>query len=286
MMVTMKDLATPEENTWCPGCGNFGILMAIKRAIIQLGLEREEVVAVTGIGCHGKMTDYIKVNGLHAIHGRVLPASTAIKLANRELTVIGFAGDGDAYNIGMGHLSHAARRNPDITYVVHNNMVYGLTTGQTSPTSEKGFRTKSTPRGAFELAVNPITQALASDASFVARGYAGDMHHLTELFKHAIAHRGFALVDVLQPCVAWNRVNTYEWYKDRIHKLEEASHDPTDLRQAYEQALEWGDRIPIGIFYRVERPVYGEYFPALSRGPLAKQKLEDIDISRLLKEFA
>jgi len=285
-MATMRDLATPVENTWCPGCGNFGILMAMKRAIIQLGLEREEVVAITGIGCHGKVTNYIKVNGVHVIHGRVLPAATAIKLANHGLTVIGFAGDGDAYNIGMGHLSHAARRNPDITYVVHNNLIYALTTGQTSPTSERGFRTKSTPRGAFELAINPITQALASEASFVARGYAGDMHHLTELLKEAITHRGFALVDVLQPCVAWNRVNTYDFFRERVYKLEEAGHDPTDLRQAYDRAVEWEDRIPIGVFYRVERPTYRENFPVLSRGPLVRQRLDDVDISRLMKEFA
>jgi len=285
-MATMRDLATPVENTWCPGCGNFGILMAMKRAIIQLGLEREKVVAITGIGCHGKVTNYIKVNGVHVIHGRVLPAATAIKLANHGLTVIGFAGDGDAYNIGMGHLSHAARRNPDITYVVHNNLIYALTTGQTSPTSERGFRTKSTPRGAFELAINPITQALASEASFVARGYAGDMHHLTELLKEAITHRGFALVDVLQPCVAWNRVNTYDFFRERVYKLEEAGHDPTDLRQAYDRAVEWEDRIPIGVFYRVERPTYRENFPVLSRGPLVRQRLDDVDISRLMKEFA
>ena len=285
-MATMQDLATPVENTWCPGCGNFGILMAAKRAIVQLGLRREEVVALTGIGCHGKVTNYIKVNGIHVIHGRVLPAATAIKLANHELTVIGFAGDGDAYNIGMGHLSHAARRNPDITYIVHNNLVYGLTTGQTSPTSKTGFRSKSTPRGVFESAVNPIAQALASDASFVARGYAGDMRHLTELLKLAIAHRGFALVDVLQPCVAWNRVNTYDFYRARVYKLEEAGHDPADPRQAYDRAAEWEERIPIGVFYRVERPTYRENFPVLRKGPLARQRLDDIDISRLMKEFA
>jgi len=284
-MVTMQDLATPATNTWCPGCGNFGILMAMKRAIVQLGLEREKVVAVTGIGCHGKMTNYIKVNGIHVIHGRVLPVATAIKLANRELTVIGFAGDGDAFNIGMGHFSHAARRNPDITLVVHDNLIYGLTTGQTSPTSKRGLKTKSTPRGVFEVAVNPITQALASDASFVARGYAGDMQHLTELFKEAITFPGFAMVDVLQPCVAWNRINTYDFYKERVYKLEE-DHDPTDLMKAYERGMEWGDRIPIGVFYKVERPVYRENFPVLKRAPLVRQKLDGIDISGLLKEFA
>ncbi len=229
-MTMMQDLATPVPNTWCPGCGNFGLLMAMKRAIIQLDIEREQVVAVSGIGCHGKITDYIKVNALHVIHGRVLPAATAIKLANQDLTVIGFAGDGDAYNIGMGHLPHAARRNTNITYIVHDNLVYGLTTGQTSPTSKKGFMSKTTPRGAFVPGINPLTQALASDATFVSRGYAGDMHHLTEIFKRAISHEGFALVDVLQPCVAWNRVNTFEFYKERVYKLEEVGHDEREHR--------------------------------------------------------
>jgi len=284
-MVTMQDLATPSTNTWCPGCGNFGILTAAKRAIVQLGLEREQVAAVSGIGCHGKITNYIKVNGIHVIHGRVLPVATAIKLANRELTVLSFAGDGDAYNIGLGHLSHAARRNPDITYIVHNNLIYGLTTGQTSPTTKRGYKTKSSPRGVFETAINPITQALAGDASFVARGYAGDVRHLTELFKKAITHPGFALVDVLQPCVAWNRINTYEFYRERVYKLEEVGHDPTDIIEAYQRALEWGERIPIGVFYRAERPVYRRNFPFLEGAPLVRQKLDDIDISGLLEEF-
>jgi 2-oxoglutarate ferredoxin oxidoreductase subunit beta len=285
-MVTMRDLATPSKNTWCPGCGNFGILTAMKRSIIQLGLEREEVVAITGIGCHGKITNYIKVNGIHVIHGRVLPVATAIKLANRELKVIGVAGDGDAYNIGMGHLSHAARRNTDITYVVHNNLIYGLTTGQTSPTTKTGHRTKSMPRGVFELAVNPITQVLASDASFVARGYAGDMHHLTELFKRAIAFPGFAIVDVLQPCVAWNRINTYDFYRERVYKLEETDHDPTNLMEAYERAYEWEERIPIGVFYENKRPVYSVNFPFLEGAPMVRRSLEGIEILELLKEFS
>ncbi len=285
-MTTMQDLATPVQNTWCPGCGNFGILMAMKRAIIQLGLERERVVTVTGIGCHGKLTNYIMVNSIHVIHGRVLPAASAIKLANRDLTVVGFAGDGDAYNIGVGHLPHAARRNHDITYVVHDNLVYGLTTGQSSPTTTKGQRTRSMPRGVFEQAVNPIALALASEAAFVSRGYAGDVPHLTELLKQAITFPGFALVDVLQPCVAWNQVNTYDFYKKRVYKLEDAGHDPEDLGAAYERAEEWEERIPIGIFHRRERAVYRENFPFLEGEPLSRRRLGDTDISELMKEFA
>jgi 2-oxoglutarate ferredoxin oxidoreductase subunit beta len=284
-MVSLKDLGTPVANTWCPGCGNFGILTALKHAIVQLGLNTEEVVAVSGIGCHGKITDYVKVNALHVIHGRVLPAATAVKLANNDLTVLGFAGDGDAYNIGIGHLPHAARRNVDLTYIVHDNLVYGLTTGQTSPTSRKGYRSKTTPRGSFEPGVNPLTQALAGDASFVARGYAGDWRHLVEILKRAVGHRGFALVDVLQPCVTWNRVNTYDFYKERVYKLEEAGHDEEDLQEAYAKAQEWGERIPIGVFYRALRPAYNECFPVLSKGSLVRQKPLEADLASLMKEF-
>jgi len=284
-MVELEDLSTPSTNTWCPGCGNFGILMAIKRAIVQLDLEREDVVALSGIGCHGKITDYIRVNAVHTIHGRVLPVALAIKLANQDLTVIGFAGDGDAYNIGMGHLPHAARRNVNITYIVHDNLVYGLTTGQTSPTSREGYQSKSTPRGAFELAINPIAQSLASNASFVARGYAGDMHHLTDIFKQAITHEGFSIVDVFQPCVAWNNVNTYEFYKERIYKLEEEGHDSTDMDEAYRKAREWGDRIPIGVFYRMERPAYIDYFPFLKGEPVVRLPLDSFDITEMMKDF-
>ena len=285
-MTTMEELSTPARITWCPGCGNYAILTAVKRAIVELGLRREEVVAVTGIGCHGRMTNYIRVNGIHVLHGRVLPVATGIKLANQGLTVLGFAGDGDAYSIGMGHLSHTARRNVDVKYIVHDNLVYALTTGQTSPTSEPGFRTRSTPRGAYEQPINPLLQALASGASFVARGFAGDVRHLTMLLKEAIRHRGFALIDVLQPCIVWNRVNTYEWYRERVYKLEEEGHDPHSLEEAYRRAVEWGERIPIGILYREERPLYHEHFPPLRRGSLAFQPLKTPDLTPLLEELS
>jgi 2-oxoglutarate ferredoxin oxidoreductase subunit beta len=283
-MSSMKDFGTPATNTWCSGCGNFAILMTVKQALVGLGLRREEVVAVTGIGCHGKFTDYINVNGFHAIHGRVLPAATAIKLANHDLTVIGFAGDGDAFNIGLGHLAHAARRNVDVTYVIHDNLIYGLTTGQTSPTSKKGFVTKTSPRGSFETGVNPLTQALTGDASFVARTFVGEPKHMTEVLKKAISHQGFALVDVLQPCVTWNRVNTYQFYKERVYKLEDEVHDAGDFDAAYHKALEWGDRIPIGVFYREQRPSYHTNFPALQEGPLVGRPL-GANMKKLLDEF-
>jgi 2-oxoglutarate ferredoxin oxidoreductase subunit beta len=284
MSLTMKDLETGAANTWCPGCGNFAILMTVKQAIIQLGLRPEEVVAVSGIGCHGKITDYLKVNALHVIHGRVLPAATAIKVANHGLTVLGFAGDGDAFNIGMGHFPHATRRNVNITYIVHDNLIYGLTTGQTSPTSRQGFVTKTSPRGSPEPSVNPLAQALTGNASFVARTFAGEPKQMTEVLKQAIRHKGFALVDVLQPCVSFNRVNTYDFYKQRVYKLENESHDAGDFNAAYRRALEWGDRIPIGVFYVEDRPTFEDSFPALLEGPLVKQSVKP-DISGLLREF-
>jgi 2-oxoglutarate ferredoxin oxidoreductase subunit beta len=272
-MMNLKDLNTPATNTWCPGCGNFGILHAVKQTIIQLGLMREDIVAVTGIGCHGKFTDYINVNGIHTIHGRVLPVATAIKLANHDLTVIGFAGDGDAFNIGMGHFPHAARRNIDLTYLVHDNLIYGLTTGQTSPTSKKGYMSKTSPRGSFETAINPLTQALSSDASFVARAYVGAMNHMIEILKQAITHQGFAIVDILQPCISWNRINTYEFYRERVYQLEDIDHDVSNFNEAYSKALQWGEKIPIGVFYKEEKPAYRTSFPALKKTPLVKQNI-------------
>ncbi|MGD2201496.1 MAG: thiamine pyrophosphate-dependent enzyme [Candidatus Bathyarchaeota archaeon] len=284
-MTTVKDLTTDQKIFWCPGCGNFGILNAMRRALAELGLRADQITAVTGIGCHGKMTNYLNVNGFHVIHGRVLPVATAIKLSNTEQTVIGFSGDGDCFGIGLGHFPHAARRNPDLTLVVHDNLIYGLTTGQTSPTTRRGHITKTTPRGAFEEAVNPISTALASNAAFVARGYVGDLDHLSGLFKEALEFRGFAMVDVLQPCIAWNRVNTYKFYNDRVYKIGETDHDPSDLMQAYEKAEEWTERIPIGVIYRRERPPYREYFPFLKGDPLVRRGT-DADISELMKEFS
>lgn len=282
--MSIKPFDTPTTNTWCPGCGNFSILMTVKQAIAELELPREEVVAVTGIGCHGKITDYINVNGIHTIHGRVLPVATAIKIANDRLTVLGFAGDGDAFNIGIGHFPHAARRNVNMTYIIHDNLIYGLTTGQTSPTSKQGFVTKTSPRGEWSVAINPLTQALTSHVSFVSRTFAGEPQHMKEVLKKAIKHQGFALVDVLQPCVTFNRVNTYQFYKERIYKLEEEEHDLSNWSEAYKKAEEWGDRIPIGIFYQEERPTYEKNFPALEKGPLIDQSLER-EMDKLFEEF-
>jgi 2-oxoglutarate ferredoxin oxidoreductase subunit beta len=284
-MVTLEDLKTPAKNTWCPGCGNFGILMAFKKALIQLDLERDQVMIVSGIGCHGKIVNYVNVNGFHGIHGRVLPLATGIKLTNPKLTVVCFAGDADQYDEGWGHFSHAIRRNIDITLIVHNNMVLGLTTGQTTATSQKGFKTKSTPFGSIPPMLNPVAHALVSNGTFVARGFAGDMRHLTELMVEAIKHVGFAFLDIFQPCVTFNYLNTYDWFTKRVYKLEEEGHDYKIRQKAVEKSFEWGDRIPIGIFYKEEKPTYRDSLPHVKGMSLTKLPTEDIDITPLLENM-
>ena len=284
-MVSLDDLKTPKTNTWCPGCGNFGILMAFKKALVELGLQREETVMVSGIGCHGKIVNYVNVNGFHGIHGRVLPAAQGIKLANPNLTVVGFAGDADQYNEGWGHFAHAIRNNVDMTLIVHDNMVLGLTTGQATSTSQPGFKSKSTPFGVIPPMLNPVAHALVSNSSFVARGFSGDMFHLKKLMVEAIMHRGFAYVDVFQPCVSFNYLNTYDWFSQRIYKLEDEGHDVTDLNKALEKAFEWGDRIPIGIFYNKERTTYQDSIPQATEVPPTKVPTGNVDITSVLQEF-
>jgi 2-oxoglutarate ferredoxin oxidoreductase subunit beta len=284
-MVTLEDLKTPKTNTWCPGCGNFGILMAFKKALIELGMEREEAVLVSGIGCHGKMVNYVNINGFHGIHGRVLPLAKGIKLANPNLTVVGFAGDADQYNEGWSHFAHAIRMNVDMTLIVHDNMVLGLTTGQATSTSQQGFKSKSTPFGVIPPMLNPVAHALVSDGTFVARGFSGDMFHLKSLIVEAIKHRGFAFIDVFQPCVTFNYLNTYDWFSQRVYKLEEEGHNVTDRRKALEKAFEWGDRIPIGIFYNKERPTYYDNLPHVKDVPLTKVPAENVDITSTINEM-
>lgn len=284
-MVGLKDLNTPARNTWCPGCGNFGILSAFRGALVELGLEKEHVVAVSGIGCHGKISDYVNVNTFHGIHGRVLPLATGIKLANPDLAVFGFSGDADCYDEGWDHFCHAVRRNIDVTLIVHNNMILGLTTGQTTATSQTGFRTKSTPFGSPVPPLNPIAHALVSNGSFVARGFAGDPKHLQSLIVQAARHRGFNYIDVFQPCVTFNYLNTFEWFRQRVYKLEEAGHDVSDGQKALEKSFEWGDRIPIGVFYKDDRLTFRDSLPQVKGVPLTKLPTEDVDISRIIESM-
>ena len=288
-MSEVKDFASPVRPTWCPGCGDFGILNALKRALVSLELEPHQVLLASGIGCGSKLPDYIKANGFHGIHGRALPVATGAKLANHELTVIAVHGDGDGYGIGGNHFLHTMRRNMDLVDIIQNNQVYGLTKGQYSPTSEQGFVTKTSPGGAIEPAVNPIALALAAGATFISRGFAGELPHLAQLIAQAIEHRGCALVDVLQPCVTFNKVNTYDWFRARVYKLEEEGYDPSNREAAWEKAFEWGDRIPIGLFYQVEGlPTYEDQVPALRINPLVKQGLRLLtleEVEALKREF-
>jgi len=284
-MVELADLKTVGQPNWCPGCGNFAIWHALKSAIVELRLEPHNVVIFSGIGCSSKMPHWINTYGFHGIHGRPLPIATGARLANNNLTVIAVGGDGDGYGIGIGHFIHAMRRNLNITYIVTNNQVYGLTTGQTSPTSDKGFTTKSTPTGVIEMPINPIALAIASEATYISRGFSKEMKHLTKLIVDGVRHEGFALIDVLQPCVTFNRKNTYEWFSERVYKLEETGYDVTNKQAAFLKSLEWNDRIPIGLFYREIRPTYEDELPQIAEVPLVKQRIEEINITALMDEF-
>ncbi len=262
-MTTVKELGTYAQNTWCPGCGNFGILNSIKKVLSDLqdqGLDLNKLVLASGIGCHAKIVDYLKVNSFYSIHGRVPPPITGIKLANPDLVVIGHAGDGDAYGEGIEHLIFSAKRNINVTFIVHNNRVYGLTTGQFTPTSPAGFIGRSTPRGSPEEPLNPIELMLSAGAGFVARGFAGKPKHLQLLIKAGIEHQGFAFIDVLQPCFTF--YNTYDFYNQKVYELTDGEYDSSDREAAFARAGEWaygeGERIPIGIFYKVRRPTYDE----------------------------
>ncbi len=290
-MLTRKDFTGRERPTWCPGCGNFGILTAIQMALAEHNIAPHEILIVTGIGCGSKLPHYMRVNGFHTLHGRPVAVATGVRLANHGLRVMVVHGDGDGYAEGMSHFIHAARRNINIVDLVQDNRVYGLTRGQYSPTSEQGKRTPTSPEGSIDRPVNPLALALAAGATFVARGYAGDMRHLAWLIGEALEHPGYALLDVLQPCVTWNRDYAYEFYRGRVYKLEDVpDYDPADFQAAWERSSEWGDRIPIGILYRNSAvPTYEERVPALREGPpLAHRPLERLrpdQVESLLAEY-
>lgn len=273
--VTIKSYASAVKPTWCPGCGDYGIMTAIKTALVSLNIASHQALIVTGIGCGSKTPDYMSVNGFLSIHGRPLPVATGAKLANHALTVLVVDGDGDAYGIGGNHLIHTMRRNLDITHIVQNNQVYALTKGQYSPTSAHGTITTTSPDGVIEVPLRPLLLGLTMGATFLARGFAGEPRHLADILIAAIRHRGYALVDVLQPCVTFNKVNTYDWYREHTYKVEQDGHDPTDFEAAFRRCREWEDRIPLGILYRKEgTPTYEDQVPALRQGPLVNQPLD------------
>ncbi|VVB63045.1 2-oxoglutarate synthase subunit KorB [uncultured archaeon] len=275
------EIATYARNQWCPGCGNFGIFSAMKSVLMELtkeGIPLEDIVIVTGIGQHAKMADYLNVNSFYSIHGRTFPVATAIKLANPELTVLCFAGDGDAYAEGLDHLIFSAKRNIDITAIIHDNRVYGLTTGQYTPTSPLGFKGKSTPNGLKEYPLNPLEVMLASGASFIARGYPSKTEHFKGLVKDAIMHKGFSFVDVLQVCITYN--NLYSLYNERVYQVED--NDPRSFDEALKIIRSWDysdnadARIPIGKFYDRDLPRFDQSFPGY--------ELHDLDRDSKIKE--
>jgi 2-oxoglutarate ferredoxin oxidoreductase subunit beta len=290
-MVTRKDFDVDRRPTWCRGCGNYGILNAIKMALADRDLAPHETFIVTGIGCGSKLPHYMLATGYHTLHGRPVAVATGVRLANHGLRVIVVHGDGDGYGEGLAHFLNAARRNVDLVDIVQDNRIYGLTKGQYSPTSDLGKRTPTSPGGSIDRPVNPLALALAAGATFVSRGYSGELRHLAWLIGEALGHRGYGLVDVLQPCVTWNRSRAYDFYRDRVYKLEEEKgYDPSSARAAWEKAQEWGEQIPIGILYRTEdMPSYEEQLPALAAGPLVDQPLKALaaeQIATLRSEVA
>ncbi|MGI6674058.1 MAG: 2-oxoacid:ferredoxin oxidoreductase subunit beta [Limnochordia bacterium] len=275
-----------QETAWCPGCGNFGIVRAVAKALNGLGLDPSQVLFVSGIGQAGKLPHYVSGNVLNTLHGRTLPTATGAKLANGDLTVIAVGGDGDGYAEGGNHFLHAIRKNVNITYIVHDNQVFGLTKGQASPRSDPGMVTGTTPLGVYNEPFNPLATAMTLNAGFVARGYAGDQEHLARIIQAAIQHEGFALVDVLQPCVTFNRINTYQWYRDRVYDLDqEEAYDRTDRQAAWKKSWEWGERIPIGIFYQVKRPTLADHYSDILDVPLVRQELDPGAVEEILSEF-
>src|SRR5439155_27358130 len=246
----------------------------IKEAILELGIRPHEVLIVSGIGCSSNLPGFIRAYGVHSLHGRAVPVATGAALANHDLHVVAVGGDGDGFGIGMGHFIHAMRRNLNLTYIVLDNEFYGLTTGQASPTTTEGHKTKSTPRGNVEKPVQPLALAIATGATYVARGFSAEQKQLTRLTAGAIAHRGFSLIDVFSPCVTFNKLNTYSWFKERVYKLEDdKGYDPTDLMAALQKSLEFEPRIPIGLLYQAQRPTYEDTEPVFAKGPLVDQPL-------------
>ena len=273
------------ETAWCPGCGNFSILEAVKQGLVDSGIAPHEVLLVSGIGQAAKAPHYLNANVFNGLHGRALPVATGAKLANPDLRIIVESGDGCNYGEGGNHFLAAIRRNIDVTLIVHNNQIYGLTKGQASPTSEEGLVTKAQPEGVASLPFNPIAVAVAMQASFVARGFSGMIDHLAGLIQQGLAHEGFALIDVLQPCVSFNKVNTFAWYKKRCYTLPD-EYDATDWQAAMQTAVEWGDKIPLGIIYRNQRTSFEKSFSVLQRGPLVGQDTDLAELKKILKKFA
>jgi 2-oxoglutarate ferredoxin oxidoreductase subunit beta len=281
-MLTHTDFESNYKSHWCPGCGNFGILAAMKEALAALDIPPHRILIVSGIGQAAKTPHFMKCNFFHSLHGRALPLATGAKVANHKLNILVNTGDGDCYGEGGNHFIHAIRRNLDVTVLAHNNRVYGLTKGQASPTSDTGMKTKMQPQGVLSDPFNPISVALALGCGFVARGFSGDPSYLSELIQAGMRHKGFSLIDILQPCVSFNHVNTHQWYKKRIKPIP-SDHDVADLNAAFALSQIWGDEIPVGIFYRKESPSFTERIAGLTSDiPLVSRAYDPAPLSELL----
>ena len=274
-VLTPKDFATATPSWWCPGCGDYGVLSALKSALAELGKNPKDVAFVSGIGCSGKISGYLHSYAFHGVHGRALPVATAVKLANRDLTVIAAGGDGDGYAIGAGHFVHAVRRNPDLTYIIMDNQTYGLTKGQSSPTSETGYVTGTSPNGHPEAPINGLAVALAAGATFLARGFSAQPKALVELLKTAIEHKGFSIVEVMSPCVTYNKINTYAWFKENTAWIapETTGYDPSDKNAAFKALNEEG-KMPLGVLYRESRATLEDLSLNGNQTPVIAQDIE------------
>lgn len=281
-MVTVDDYYSDFENKWCPGCGNFGILAAMKDALVKLDIPPEKIVMVSGIGQAAKTPHFLQCNTFHGLHGRALPLATGAKIANHDLDIIVNSGDGDCYGEGGNHFMSAIRRNVDLTLLVHDNKVYGLTKGQASPTSDRGMVTKMQPQGVMMESFNPLAVALVLGAGFVARGFSGNKGHLSRVIQEGIKHKGISLIDILQPCVSFNSVNTFGWYKKRVYDLFEEDSLPDDFDRALKLSREWGDKIPIGILYQKEKPHFTDGIATLQEGSLLSRKYDPKRLQDLL----
>jgi 2-oxoglutarate ferredoxin oxidoreductase subunit beta len=287
-MATLKDFRNNVKPNWCPGCGDFSIQAAIQRAAANVGLEPENLAIVSGIGCSGRISGYVNAYGFHGVHGRSLPIAQGLKMANRELTVLAAGGDGDGFAIGMGHTVHSIRRNIDITYIVMDNQIYGLTKGQTSPRSAEGFKTKSTPQGSIESALAPLEVALAAGATFIAQSFSSNLKQLTAIIEAGMNHKGFSLINVFSPCVTFNKVNTYDWFKENIVDLEEIpDYDSSNRVMAMTKLMETNGMLTGIIYQDKSKQSYESLVPGFKAEALAKQdiKLSEADFAKLVAEF-
>jgi 2-oxoglutarate/2-oxoacid ferredoxin oxidoreductase subunit beta len=283
--MTLQELGTPCLPTWCPGCGNMPIWAAFKNAAVQADWNNTNTALVAGVGCHGHIVNFVKLTSFEGLHGRALPVACGLKMSNHKLNVFVFTGDGDCFGEGGNHFLHTARRNHDLTVILHDNGLYALTTGQTSPVSPHGFKTKSTPQGNPDEPINPLALAIAAGATFVARAYAGDIPKLTQTIVEANKHHGFSFIDVLQPCVTFNKQFTHQFFQENTYQLD-TSYDHTNKIAAYEKAHEFGlKQIPLGIFYKVDKPSYESQIPQIQQNPLVKIPVARENLSDLFKSY-